>query len=52
MFELTINRQFNVSVEQLFNAWCNPKLIQKWFAPGNMTVPEATADVREGGTYA
>ena len=51
MFELTIQRSFNVSVSQLFNAWCNPVVIQKWFAPGNMTVPEATADVRKGGKY-
>ncbi len=51
MFELTIQRNFNVSVERLFIAWCNPELIQKWFAPGNMTVSDVTADVREGGIY-
>lgn len=34
MFELSIKREFNVSVEPLFNAWCQPQLIQKWFAPG------------------
>jgi len=51
MFELTIERNFNVPVNQLFKAWCNPELIQKWFAPGNMTVPDAAADVREGGRY-
>jgi len=51
MFELTIKKNFNVSVEQLFKAWCQPELIQRWFAPGNMTVPEAYADVKEGGFY-
>jgi len=51
VFELAIKRNFNVPVEQLFNAWCKPELIQKWFAPGNMSVPEATADVKEGGQY-
>jgi len=51
MFELTIERNFNVPVERLFSAWCEPELIQKWFAPGNMSVPEAKADVREGGSY-
>jgi uncharacterized protein YndB with AHSA1/START domain len=51
MFAVTIQRNFNVSVAQLFNAWCKPEVIQKWFAPGNMTVPEASADVREGGNY-
>lgn len=51
MFELTINRSFNVSVETLFKAWSDPKIIQKWFAPGNMSVPSANADVRVGGKY-
>ena len=51
MFELTINRNFNVSVDTLFKAWCDPKLLQKWFAPGNMTVPQASANVKKGGSY-
>ncbi len=51
MFELNIERTFNTSVEKLFEAWCKPEILQQWFAPGKMTVPEASADVREGGSY-
>ena len=51
MFELTMQRTFNTPVEKLFDAWCQPEIIQKWFAPGAMTVPEASSDIREGGKY-
>mgnify|MGYP002700097973 FL=1 len=51
MFELTIQRSFNTPVAKLFEAWCKPEIIQKWFAPGSMTVPEAISDLKEGGKY-
>lgn len=51
MFELTMKRSFNIPVAKLYEAWCKPEVIQKWFAPGSMTVPEASSDVRVGGSY-
>ena len=52
MYQLNINHTFNAPVQQLFNAWKNPETIRKWFAPGeDMHVPQANADVREGGQY-
>lgn len=51
MFQLTINQEFNSPVARLFQAWSNIDVIKCWFAPGNMSVPEATADVCEGGNY-
>ncbi len=51
MFELSMQRSFNTPVAKLFEAWCKPEVIQKWFAPGSMTVPEASSDLREGGVY-
>ena len=51
MFQLTINQEFNTPVAKLFHAWCNVEVIKRWFAPGDMSVPEASADVREGGNY-
>ncbi|TQV85081.1 SRPBCC family protein [Aliikangiella coralliicola] len=51
MFELTINRKFSTSVNQLFEAWKNPEVMQRWFAPGDMSVPEASVDFRENGEY-
>lgn len=51
MYSLTISQDFNAPVETLFNAWKTPEIISQWFAPGNMTVPEATVDFKEGGVY-
>ena len=51
MYELSMQRSFNTPVAKLFEAWCKPEVIQKWFAPGSMTVPEASSDLREGGAY-
>ncbi|OMH38016.1 SRPBCC domain-containing protein [Motiliproteus sp. MSK22-1] len=51
MFQLTINRKFDAPVNKLFDAWCKPEVIRQWFAPGNMSVPEAEADVQVGGKY-
>lgn len=51
MYQLTIEQTFDMSVSDLFNAWRDLDTIKRWFAPGDMTVPEATADVREGGSY-
>jgi uncharacterized protein YndB with AHSA1/START domain len=51
MYQLEINRQFNVPVSRLYSAWCDPQVIRGWFAPGEMHVAEADADVREGGRY-
>ena len=51
MYQLSIEQEFNVPVERLFAAWVEPENIQKWFAPGSMTVPEASADLKVGGEY-
>jgi len=51
MFQLDIEQNFNTTVEQLFQAWSNINIMKTWFAPGTMTVPEATADVSVNGVY-
>lgn len=51
MYELSIDQAFNVPVAELFSAWVNPQTIQKWFAPGNMKVPEASCELNEGASY-
>lgn len=51
MYELQMQQQFKASQDQLFDACCNVDAIKRWFAPGEMTVPEAQADVRIGGRY-
>ena len=50
--KLVINKQIRAPVEKVYKAWTNPEIIKKWFAPGDkMTVPNAEADVKAGGSY-
>ncbi|MCO7226388.1 SRPBCC domain-containing protein [Pleionea sp. CnH1-48] len=51
MHQLTIEREFSIPVSELFNAWSNIDVIARWFAPGDMTVPHAEVDLKEGGNY-
>lgn len=51
MHQLTIEQTFNLPLEQLFNAWKDIETIKQWFAPGDMTVPEASNDFKVGGKY-
>ncbi len=48
---LVVKRTFNAPVERVYEAWTDPEKMKRWFAPGNMTVPSAEADVRAGGRY-
>jgi uncharacterized protein YndB with AHSA1/START domain len=48
---LTIKRIIKAKRERVFEAWTRPEMMKRWFAPGEMTVPSAHADVRIGGSY-
>ena len=43
--KLVVRRTFAASVERVYEAWTDPAAIRRWFCPGDMTVPEAEADV-------
>ena len=51
MPQLQITESFVAPVEDLFAAWTKLEGIRRWFAPGDMKVSEAAADVRVGGRY-
>lgn len=51
MFKLKMEQVFNAPASRLFDAWTKIDMLKTWFAPGNMKVPEATADVTVGGSY-
>ena len=51
MQPLVMTRRIDAPVARVFAAWCDPAVIQRWFAPGDMHVPEASADARPGGRY-
>lgn len=51
MHELTLTRRIAADPERVFAAWTQPALMARWFAPGDMTVPEAQAELRIGGAW-
>jgi uncharacterized protein YndB with AHSA1/START domain len=48
---ITIVRSFAAPVGEVFAAWTDPALLQRWLAPAPCQVLEATADPRPGGSY-
>lgn len=48
---LVIERQFNTNPERLYEAWTNPEILQKWWGPVGVSVPELQLDVRENGEW-
>jgi uncharacterized protein YndB with AHSA1/START domain len=51
--ELLITRTFNSPARVLFEAWTEPALLKRWWAPCSLgvTLLACDADVRVGGTY-
>jgi uncharacterized protein YndB with AHSA1/START domain len=47
--ELVLTRILNAPREKVFNAWTDPELLKRWFAPRPWTTPVAQLDVRPGG---
>jgi uncharacterized protein YndB with AHSA1/START domain len=48
---VTLKRLIEAPVADVFRAWTDPALIQRWLAPAPCEVREAEADVRPGGRY-
>ncbi len=51
MNKLTIERTFDAPIEKVWEAWTNPALLAKWFAPAGMTNSLATTEVKVGGLF-
>lgn len=51
--ELVVTRTFNGPVHIVFEAWTEPELFMRWWAPKSMGVPMLSCemDVRTGGGY-
>ena len=46
-----IERTFDAPAEDVFDAWTNPEVIERWFRPGrDWKKPSAEVDLRVGGT--
>lgn len=51
--EIVIQRSFSASPTTLFDAWTQPDLVKRWWAPASRGVRmvECEADLRAGGAY-
>jgi uncharacterized protein YndB with AHSA1/START domain len=47
--ELVLTRLIDAPRERLYEAWTDPELLKRWFAPLPYTTPRAELDVRPGG---
>jgi uncharacterized protein YndB with AHSA1/START domain len=51
MQTLRITERLASPLARVYSAWTDVACVQRWFAPGDMRVPEASVDVRPGGRY-
>ena len=51
--EIVIARTFNGPARIVFDAWTNPELVRRWWAPKSLgvSIVSCDADVRVGGSY-
>jgi uncharacterized protein YndB with AHSA1/START domain len=50
MNELRVERTFQASAEEVFDAWTNPEVMRRWFHAGaDWETAEAEVDLRVGG---
>ncbi len=47
--DLVLTRIINAPREQVFNAWTDPELLTRWFAPKPWTTPKVEMNARIGG---
>jgi uncharacterized protein YndB with AHSA1/START domain len=51
--EVLVTRAFNAPARLVFDAWTNPDLVRRWWAPKShgCEIVECTAEVKVGGKY-
>ena len=49
--ELTIIRVFDAPVRAVWDAWTDPKQVEKWWGPRGFTLTTHHKDLRPGGTW-
>jgi uncharacterized protein YndB with AHSA1/START domain len=50
--ELRLERTYDASPEEVFDAWTNPTVLKRWWAPGpEWESPNLEVDLRVGGQY-
>ena len=49
--KLVIRRTIDVPIARVFEAWTNPDILKKWIGGHEVTVTNASMELREGGAY-
>lgn len=49
--KLKVDREFDAPLEQVWKAWTNSELLDKWWAPRPWKAKTQSMDFREGGTW-
>jgi uncharacterized protein YndB with AHSA1/START domain len=47
--EVEFERTFDAPVETVWQAWTDPKMLQAWWGPNDVSIPECEVDLRVGG---
>ncbi len=47
--EVVFERTLNASLEAVWQAWTDPKMLKEWWGPNNVSIPECEVDLRVGG---
>ena len=47
---VTIEREFDASIEDVWSLWTDPDLFRQWYGPRGMSIPTAEMDLVVGGT--
>jgi len=50
-YSITITRDMDVSIDQVWNAWNNRDKIAKWWGPSGFSSTVKQLDVRDGGCF-
>ena len=48
---VVVRRVIRARPERVFRSWTDPAELRRWWGPDGFTCPEATVDLRTGGTY-
>ncbi len=51
IIKLQVKKVIKAKREKVFQAWTQPEIVKRWFAPGEMTVPDAQINLRIDGAF-
>ncbi len=49
--KMFITREFSAPLEQVWQAWTDPKILEQWFAPKPWKAKTKTMNFKDGGTW-